>query len=39
MTRKEVAELVGGPLGCTHIAEMCYDLGMTLVEYESLIES
>jgi len=34
MTKKEIAEFVGGSSGCTHILEMCYDLGLSLKEIE-----
>jgi hypothetical protein len=30
MKKKELAVFVGGCFGCTHILEMCYDLGLVL---------
>ncbi len=30
MQKKEIADFVGGCSGCTHILEMCYDLGLAL---------
>jgi|GEM_PF-2478083 Protein of unknown function (DUF2889). len=30
MSKKEMANLVGGCLGCTHVLEMCYDLGLAM---------
>lgn len=30
LRKKEIADFVGGSSGCTHIVEMCYDLGAAL---------
>jgi hypothetical protein len=31
MTKKEIADFVGGTSGCTHALEMCYDLSLSLL--------
>lgn len=30
MSKKEIAKFVGGPHGCTHLVELCYDLALEL---------
>lgn len=37
MRKKEIADLVGGCSGCTHILEMCYDLGLALLVSETQV--
>ncbi len=32
MSKKEIAQFVGGPNGCTHLVEPCYDLALELAQ-------
>lgn len=32
MSKKEIAQFVGGPYGCTHLVEPCYDLALELAQ-------
>lgn len=32
MSKKEIAQIIGGPFGCTHMVETCYDLALELAQ-------
>jgi len=35
MDKKEMAALIGGPLGCTHLFEIFWDLGRVMAEIQT----